>query len=394
MKMGHPIRLHHDMTPYCWADVPEEKYKNFMSIKGARKDSQTYSAVGMPYLLQIEPTNICNLSCPLCPAGRNELGRDRRHMSLAEFQRLVDDIAQWLLLLVMWNWGEPFINPDLPAMIRYAAEHDIKTVTSTNAHFLNNPDYVESILTAGLSTLIVAIDSVSCDSYNVYRKGGELDRVLAGIEGLVAAKKRLGSDTCINFRMVVMRQNEHEVSALRTLARTMGADRFTLKTLNPSCGLASLDGDLLPHNPRYRRYRYKPGTYERIRKDGPCNRIWSIANIHSNGDVVPCCYDYDASLKVGNVFEEPLSRLWNGPAYRALRERICRNRESIQRCHECWINYELSDSGWFVESTALQGGDLRGRLRDILRRTVYRGGVRRIGNAMRRKVGMLHRSAV
>jgi radical SAM protein with 4Fe4S-binding SPASM domain len=111
-----------------------------------------------------------------------------------------------------------------------------------------------------------------------------------------------------------------------------------------------MDNEIIPENPEYRRYVYKSGTYERIRIDVPCKRIWHMSNIFSNGDVVPCCYDYNSEMKVGNVFEKPFTEIWNGPTYRDLRKKIYYEKDSIPKCRECTMNFKLSKDGWFVEA--------------------------------------------
>jgi len=384
-KLNRPAAVAHDTITYTWPELPEEKFHNWVRIsawaraRDAKPDTLDYKAFGFPYMLQIEPTSRCNLSCLLCPAGRNELNRERRDMTLEEFRLVVDDMERWLLFLILWDWGEPFMNRQLPDMIRYASERGIKTVTSTNGHFLQDEAYVEAILKSGLSTLIVAIDSLSPESYQVYRKRGKLDRVLAGLQKLMEMKRRLGSRTLINMRMVVMRQNEHELGQLRRLAGELGADWFTAKTLNPSMGPTALDEELVPSNPRYRRYAYHKGTYERIRVDTMCKRAWFMSNILSNGDVVPCCYDYDATMKVGNAFEQPLSELWHGPAYRALRERIYHQKDSLPHCRDCPVNYKYSEAGPFVESLDFSA-NLRTRLSDVWTKVFGRGPGREIAD--------------
>lgn len=353
MNTKHNIEHFHDTIPYRWKNVPDKKFHNWLKMSEPRINTSDFAADGFPFMLQIEPTNVCNLSCSLCPAaaGKTELNRKRRHMRLEEFKSIVDDLEEYLLFLVMWNWGEPLINPQFPAMIQYASERDMRTVTSTNAHFLHNNEYVAEILRSGLSTMIVAIDSLDETNYNVYRKKGDLAKCLAGLESLVALKKRIKSRTLINLRMVIMRHNVHELKAMRRFAKKLGVDVFSVKTVNPSCGrLSSQDQEIVPECPDYRRYVYKEGSYERVRADAVCTRIWQMSNIFSNGDVVPCCFDYAAELKIGNVFEEPLSRIWNGPAYRELRKKIFTQKDSIPKCRECDINFQLSKNGWFVES--------------------------------------------
>lgn len=356
------IRLVHDAVEYTWSGISEEKYHNWVLMNNTTLDTDEYRAWGYPYMLQIEPTSQCNLSCSLCPTGRKELNRPYRHMRLGEFQALIDDMERYLLFLILWDWGEPLMNPELPAMIRYAADRGIKTVTSTNAYCLNDEAYTEELLGAGLSTLIVAVDSIDPARYEVYRRHGTLDRVLEGLKTAVAVKRRMRSGTLINVRMVVMKQNEHEVDAIEHQARLIGADVFTVKTLNPSCGVVALDEDLLPLNPKYRRYEYVPRSYERVRANAECRRIWMMSNVFSNGDVVPCCYDYDSSMKVGNAFETPLTTLWNAPGYRALRKRVLQDLQTFPKCAHCGVNFKLSETGWFARATDLRQGTPRSNL--------------------------------
>jgi len=343
-----PFVFTHDTTQYSWDDLSEKKFRNFW-VRFNRQNLNTseYTAWGYPFMLQIEPTNACNLECPLCPVGRKELGRKTEHMSFESFKSVIDDMEDYLLFLVMWGWGEPFMNPQLPWMIQYASVRNIRTVTSTNAHFLDNESYLTEIMSSGLTTLIVAIDSVHDEKYSLYRKKGNLNKALAGLEKVVEIKKRLGSKTLINLRMVVMKQNEHEFSSLRKLARNIGTDLFTVKSLNPSCGSVNMDSDLVPDNLKYRRFEYDPNTGQRIRIQQNCTRPWDMATIHSNGNVVPCSYDYNSTMTVGNINEKPFSEIWNSQAFRQLRKRIYTEKDLIEKCHNCWINFKLSDSGWF-----------------------------------------------
>lgn len=116
------------------------------------------------------------------------------------------------------------------------------------------------------------------------------------------------------------------------------------------CGKLALDNEIVPRNPKYRRFKYQPGTHERIRIETVCQRPWVMANILSNGDVVPCCYDYDATMALGNIREQPFTEIWSSPAYCALRRKIYQEMHSIPKCHMCWVNFKLSRAGWFVES--------------------------------------------
>jgi radical SAM protein with 4Fe4S-binding SPASM domain len=340
----------HDTITYTWDRLPEAKYYNWVRFTKHAMDRETFKAACLPCVLQIEPTNHCNLACPLCPAGRNELRRPRRHMALDEFRGLIDETQDYLMLAVLWNWGEPFLNPALPEMIAYASERGIRTATSTNAQYLRDDGYLERVLTSGLSTLIIAIDSLDEEAYRAFRRRGSLERAVEGLEKVVALKRRLRSSTLLNLRMVVTRHNEAEVDTVAELGRRSGVDCFTVKTVNPSCGSYASDDELVPLDPRLRRFLYRDGTWERLRSEKSCERVWMMANVLADGSVVPCCYDFDGSMAVGNAFGTPFRKIWASREYAELRRRVLFEKDSLPHCRECHTSFKAARAGdWFVD---------------------------------------------
>ncbi len=381
----HP-EIMHDMITYKFGAIPPVKFDNWVRMNRMRLDTKRYSVPAFPYMLQIEPTNRCNLSCPICPCGRGELQRPPRDMKLSEFQGLIDDMGDYLLFLILWDWGEPFLNRDLPEMIRYAAERGIQTATSTNCHFLHDEDYTAAILRSGLTNLIVAVDSISLENYARYRQQGSVDKVIAGIENLMALKRKLGSPTKINLRMVLMRQNEGEIDQNRAFAEAIGADLFTAKTANTGYDANYPFQDFLPENPALRRYAYQPGSVQRIRHQAPCRLVWTMGFIQSNGNVIPCTRDFTGAMKIGNLLEQPFSQIWQGDAYRELRERIHNQRATVEKCDNCVdFSFKYSKTGWFLEVTDLPP-DGRWDWRHLLRRRLLTPTMRTFINQVRRRL--------
>ena len=58
---------------------------------------------GYPPVLMIEPTNICNLKCPMCPSGNGEMKRALGQLDLPGFKRVIDEIGDRLLQVQLWN---------------------------------------------------------------------------------------------------------------------------------------------------------------------------------------------------------------------------------------------------------------------------------------------------
>jgi hypothetical protein len=65
---------------------------------------------GVPYTLTVEPASICNLRCPACPAGIKAVNRKPAILTMEDFKRTIDMIGDYLVQILLWNWGEPFIN--------------------------------------------------------------------------------------------------------------------------------------------------------------------------------------------------------------------------------------------------------------------------------------------
>lgn len=60
-----------------------------------------------------------------------------------------------------------------------------------------------------------------------------------------------------------------------------------------------------------------------------------------NGNVVPCCYDYDEKYILGNVKDQSLAAIWNGEPMRRLRNEFLENNVTNNLCKNCPELYNL-----------------------------------------------------
>lgn len=291
-------------------------------------------ALGGPVFCAIEPTNLCNLRCPLCAAGAGLLARPKGCMSADEFGRIVSRLSRSAASLYLWGQGEPFLAPDFLAMVRFAARLGYRTVTSTNGHFLDDP---ESIARSGLNTLIVSIDGADPETYESYRAGGDFRRVVDGVRGVADASRRLGTGPDIHIQCVMNRINEGSLERIKTLAAETGARRAVFKTLQA----ASLPGgaDLLPLDPRLSRYRAGvDGNLEpdrRVILANRCLRIYHSFQVDWRGNVVPCCFDKNSEHVMGNLGSDTFETVWNSPRYREFRRMLNRKGRALPMCRDC-----------------------------------------------------------
>jgi len=304
---------------------------------------------GWPTHLMIEPSTHCNLRCALCPVSEG-FDRPQGLMDPALFRKILDEAGPYAFTLLLWDWGEPFVNPHVYDMIAYAKAKDVKVVSSTNGHLFADPDRAEALVRSGLDTIIFAIDGATQATYERYRQGGDLAQALAGVRQVVAARRRLGAATpLVNFRFIVMAHNEGEIPAVRTLAHDVGADVVTFKTLNQCLrgpykdaagGAAEAGGGFVPRQPKYQRFRTNASGHRVRRRRNPCRQLWNNPSIHWNGNVCPCTFDPQDEFVLGNAGERSFWEIWSGEGYRRIRRAFSRDWSAMNLCGECSYAYE------------------------------------------------------
>ena len=112
------------------------------------------------------------------PAG---LTRETGNLKADFFRKTIDELSRDLIYLIFYFQGEPYINPQFLEMVRYAHQQKLYTITSTNGHFLDDQRAGETV-ESGLDRLIISVDGTTQETYEQYRKEGELATVLEGLE--------------------------------------------------------------------------------------------------------------------------------------------------------------------------------------------------------------------
>jgi MoaA/NifB/PqqE/SkfB family radical SAM enzyme len=268
--------------------------------------------ISMPQRYVIDPINYCNLRCPVCPTGLGILGRERSRMSLPDFEKLIDQIVNYAYMVELYNWGEPFLHPQIFDIIRYASARRIGVRLSSNFnHF--NAEMAEKTVASGLDAINISVDGADQETYEKYRRGGKLEKVLKNIRLLVEAKRKAGSSKpFITLRTVVNRYNEAQIDELRELAQTLGVDMFFaaqiyIDTTNPEQAR-----EWLPVKPQNSFYDIKNGKLENV---WACAELWESITINPDGGISPCCWLHQKKNDYENAFARPLKEIWNGDAY-------------------------------------------------------------------------------
>jgi MoaA/NifB/PqqE/SkfB family radical SAM enzyme len=282
---------------------------------------------GYPVSISFEPTTSCNLRCPECPSGLRSFTRPTGMLKKDFFTQTIDEIYKELLYLIFYFQGEPYLNPDFLDMVKYASTKGIYTATSTNAHYLTDANAKRTI-ESGLDRLIISIDGTTQDVYEQYRVGGNISKVIEGAKNIVKWKKEMNSKTpFIFFQFLVVKPNQHQIEAIKKLAKEVGVDEVRFKTAQVY-NYQTDPNQLIPTIDKFSRYKKNSdGTY--TAKNKLANHCWKMqhANVITwDGLVVPCCFDKDAMHQLGNLKNQ---------TFKQFRSELMKSRKNIDICANC-----------------------------------------------------------
>lgn len=287
------------------------KFANMLGAK-AQKWLKRDHVLGMPYIYTIDPINVCNLRCPLCPTGLGILGRKRGKLSFANYTNIIDQVARYAYKVYLYNWGEPFLHPEIFEIIKYASSRKIEVHLSSNMNHFSE-EMARKTVESGLDTVLVSIDGASQEVYEKYRRKGKLDQVLQNVRLLVQEKRKAkSSKPFITMRMLVNRYNENEIEEMRALVHELGADVFTVGALYVDTNNQEQVKEWLPSDQKYSTYNY---SSSQIRNVWHCSDLWEGMTINWDGGVAPCCWLHDEKNDFSNAFQHQIKDLWNGEAY-------------------------------------------------------------------------------
>ena len=165
--------------------------------------------------LRLSVTDLCNLRCAYCmpPEGVCK----RAHGDICTLEELEELAAACVALgvkKIRLTGGEPLVRRGILELVKkLSALPGLEELTmTTNGTLL--ADYAAPLRAAGLDRLNVSLDTLRPDRYRALTRGGELERVFAGLEAAEAAGFR---DIRLNA-VLLQGVNEDELGDLARLA--------------------------------------------------------------------------------------------------------------------------------------------------------------------------------
>ncbi|MBN1575094.1 MAG: SPASM domain-containing protein [Chitinispirillaceae bacterium] len=272
----------------------------------------------MPWEIFIDPVNMCVLQCPLCGTGRRLVPRKRMKLSYDNFRRYLDPLADYLYRIKLFNYGEPFLNPDLFRMITYAKARRIAVQVNTNGNVWED-SFGDSCVESRLDMLVFSFDGFSQEAYASYRAGGDVERVKHSIETVITARRRRGSTTPrVVLQFLMQRQNEHEYGLVAAYAKKIGAIFFP-QPMTFDITDEAQRREWLPVDEDKTHYDRIRLIKKKDRPEKACGFLWNNPVINVDGGISPCCHLFHGSTDFGTLEKESFAAIWNNEKFRTAR---------------------------------------------------------------------------
>jgi len=302
-------------------------------ISKVRTKLETVIPLNTPYIVFLDPSDLCNFQCKFCPNGDRERlkginGRNFGPMDFNLYKKFIDDLTKFpnkIKVLRLFKDGEPLLNKRFPDMVKYAKEKQIaeKIDTTTNASLLTNK-LADALIDSGIDQINISIEGTTTEEYKDFTKCKiNFDTFYSNIKYLYDNRKECH---------ILIKINEDEISE-------ESKQRF-LDLFGPIS-----DGIYLEHTiscwPTFDlknvNVNKDVGIYgQPIKEVAVCPYVFYSIAINSNGDISVCFLDWERKLVIGNIKNSNIADIWNGEEMNNYRKLfLSGKRKSHEFCGQC-----------------------------------------------------------
>ena len=268
-----------------------------------------------PKIVILETCSYCNARCKFC--AYSYMKRKKGIMPPRLFVQIIDEISSWNreVEIVPTMFGEFFLNPDWVEYLAY-----IKYLLPGIAISLpTNGSKVDD----NALNFLVEVPNLKFVSFSVYAHTPEVYHELIGLPVDTIAKVKHAVERLQKERPdIVVRIGatlDHEFMNNGEEIERMAHEFDTM-----------IDVHSIIKNHEYHGYEHSPSQID------SCGSVFDVMVVLHDGRVVPCCFDPEAEIVLGDATKNTLLEIWNGDAARDLRTKhALGQRGEIPLCRSC-----------------------------------------------------------
>jgi MoaA/NifB/PqqE/SkfB family radical SAM enzyme len=278
-----------------------------------------------PLVLNIEPTNACNLHCTFCPRERTAARQGENYIELNTFKKIIDEATEYhpLFMLNLHKDGEPLLHDELPEMVAYARKKDVAGTIHLNTNGMRlGGSMGQRLLESGIDDITISVDAAYPETYRQLKRSRHFDTLIKNIESFIEHRDRVNSETTIRVKIMEFDAVAGaEIDAFHD-QWTGIADEVQVTGVHNWSG--AISGLRVTDETSSERY--------------PCALLWYALAVNSNGDVSICNVDWDYSGVVGSVHQKSLHAIWNDlPLRKIRRAHLDAHWDYVPVCDSCVV---------------------------------------------------------
>jgi len=151
------------------------------------KNKTHKSVIPPPYLISYAVTRKCNLKCKHCYSEATEEAAPDE-LSTEEAKRLLDEIAEWGIKLLIFDGGEPLCRDDFFDIAKYASSKGLRVVIGSNGTLIDK-EVAERLKSSGVMAVQISIDGADAQTHDRLRGvEGSFNKALEGAKACKAAE--------------------------------------------------------------------------------------------------------------------------------------------------------------------------------------------------------------
>jgi cyclic pyranopterin phosphate synthase len=169
-----------------------------------------------PRSVRVSLTDRCDLACVYCRPSRND-GYLEERLDEASWRTMMNGLVASGVRRVRITGGEPLLYPRVVEMVAYAASLGLDDLAlTTNATRLQK--LAQPLSDAGLQRVTVSLDSLEPERFRRITRGGDLAKVLGGVDAALRAGFAEVKINCV----VLRGENDDELVAIARWAWERG----------------------------------------------------------------------------------------------------------------------------------------------------------------------------
>jgi radical SAM protein with 4Fe4S-binding SPASM domain len=335
----------------------------------------------MPHAVNINVTRRCNLNCRMCVQHRQEGQQNpglswydpKNELPVKIWEKAMDEMAPHRIWLGVTG-GEPTLYPHMKEFVTTCVGKGIPLELTTNGLLLDS--FAEFFVREGMEMIFVSVDGPEEIHDEIRGTKGAFKKTINGLQTLVAARDHFNSvSPVIIINTTISKMNLDHIDQVLQISKDVGADlhqfihtewsapkiaashnrifneefcsRHGLEVAMPSLPdgefyETQITKDDIPHMEKKIDQCKRVGAKLRMpikmlpnlsagmlygyycdpshQFSEHCNSLWQKIRILPDGTVSPCMH-----IKLGNIKDQTVAEIWNGPQMRTFRRLISKN---------------------------------------------------------------------